>query len=84
MTEEKSVIQRIKERKWQWIGHRLRKAPRAVERKFSIGTRRDGVREEDLKDMEENSRGRDWESGKKLERSWILGPKQDLLEALCS
>jgi hypothetical protein len=43
-----------------------------------------GVREEDLKDIEENSRGRDWESGKDLERCWSLGPKQDSLEALYS
>jgi hypothetical protein len=33
--------------------------------------------------MEENCRRRDWESGKDLERSWSLGPKQDLQEALC-
>jgi hypothetical protein len=29
--------------------------------------------------MEENGR-RDWKSGKDLERSWRLGPKQDPLE----
>jgi hypothetical protein len=38
--------------------------------------------------MEENSRRRDWKSGKDLERSWGLGPEQDLMEmlveALCS
>jgi hypothetical protein len=32
--------------------------------------------------MEENGRGRDWESGKDLERRWSLGPKQDLPEML--
>jgi hypothetical protein len=32
--------------------------------------------------MEENGRRRDWKSGKDLERSWRLGPKQDPLETL--
>jgi hypothetical protein len=32
-------------------------------------------------DIEDNGR-RDWESGKDLERSWSLGPKQDVLEML--
>jgi hypothetical protein len=32
--------------------------------------------------MEENSRRRDWKSGKDLERSWSLGPEQDLVEML--
>jgi hypothetical protein len=31
---------------------------------------------------EENSRRRDWKSGKDLERRWSLGPKQDPLEML--
>jgi hypothetical protein len=31
--------------------------------------------------MEENGR-RDWKSGKDLERSWSLGPKQDPVEML--
>jgi hypothetical protein len=32
--------------------------------------------------MEGNGRRRDWESGKYMERSWSLGPKQDPLEML--
>jgi hypothetical protein len=32
--------------------------------------------------MEEKGRGRYWKSGKDLERSWSLGPKQDPLEML--
>jgi hypothetical protein len=32
--------------------------------------------------MEEKGRRRDWESGKGLERSWSLGPKQDPLQIL--
>jgi hypothetical protein len=32
--------------------------------------------------LEENSRRRYLKSGKDLERSWSLGPKQDLLEML--
>jgi hypothetical protein len=32
--------------------------------------------------MEKNSRRRDWKSGKNLERSWSLGPKQDPVEML--
>jgi hypothetical protein len=32
--------------------------------------------------MEETGRRRDWKSGKGLERSWSLGPKQDLMEML--
>jgi hypothetical protein len=30
--------------------------------------------------MEENSRRRDWKSGKDLKRSWSPGPEQDPLE----
>jgi hypothetical protein len=40
------------------------------------------VREEDGEETEENSRRRDWESGKDLERSWSLGPEQGPLEML--
>jgi hypothetical protein len=32
--------------------------------------------------MEENGRRRDWESGKDMERSWSLDPKQVPLEML--
>jgi hypothetical protein len=32
--------------------------------------------------MEENGRRRDCESGKDLERSWSLGPREDPLEIL--
>jgi hypothetical protein len=32
--------------------------------------------------MEENGRRGDWKSGRDLERSWRLGPKQDQLEML--
>jgi hypothetical protein len=32
--------------------------------------------------MEENGRRRDRKSGKDLERSWSLGPEQDLVEML--
>jgi hypothetical protein len=32
---KKPVIEQIRDRKWQWIGHSLRKDPQAVERKFS-------------------------------------------------
>jgi hypothetical protein len=48
----------------------------------SIGTVKDGVREEDLKDMKEKGRRRDWESRKDPERSWSLDQKQDSLEML--
>jgi hypothetical protein len=33
--------------------------------------------------MEVKGRRRDWKSGKDLERSWSLGPKQDQVEMLC-
>jgi hypothetical protein len=32
MAKGEPIIQQIKERKWQWIGHSLRKHPQAVER----------------------------------------------------
>jgi hypothetical protein len=32
MPKEKPAIQQIKDRKWQWIGHRLRQDPLTVER----------------------------------------------------
>jgi hypothetical protein len=32
MAKEKPIIQQIKERKWQWIGHALRKDPQVIER----------------------------------------------------
>jgi hypothetical protein len=32
--------------------------------------------------MEGSGRRRDWKSGKDLERSWSLGPKQDPLKML--
>jgi hypothetical protein len=32
MAEEKPIIQQIRERRWQWIGHALKKDPQAIER----------------------------------------------------
>jgi hypothetical protein len=32
MAKNKPVIQQIKERKWKWIGHTLRKDSQAIER----------------------------------------------------
>jgi hypothetical protein len=48
MAKDKTIIQQIKRRQWKWTGHTLRKDLHAVE-KFSIGTFRDGVTDEDLK-----------------------------------
>jgi hypothetical protein len=76
MAKQKPIIQQIKDRKWKWIGRNLREFHKRQRGKFSIGTSRDDVREEDLKDMEKNSRKRGWESVKDLERSWSLGPKK--------
>jgi hypothetical protein len=32
MAKEKPIIRRIREKKWKWIGHSLRKDPQAIER----------------------------------------------------
>jgi hypothetical protein len=32
MAKEKPIIQQMKERKWQWMGHTLRKDPQVIER----------------------------------------------------
>jgi hypothetical protein len=32
MAKEQSIIQQIKERKWKWIGHTLRKDSQAIDR----------------------------------------------------
>jgi hypothetical protein len=34
MAKDKTIIQQIKERKWQWIGHALRKDSQAIERQL--------------------------------------------------
>jgi hypothetical protein len=49
MAKEKPIIQQIKDRTWQWIGHTLRKGSQAIERQFSIGILGDDVRDEDLR-----------------------------------
>jgi hypothetical protein len=51
----------------------LRKDSQTIERQ---------VREEDLEGMEENGRREEWKSGKDVETSWGLGPKQNPLEIL--
>jgi hypothetical protein len=49
MAKEKQLIQQIKERKWKWTGHTLRKDSQVKERQVLNWNPRDVIREEDLR-----------------------------------
>jgi hypothetical protein len=80
MAEEKLIIQQMKEWKWKWIGHPLRKDSQATERRV-LSWNLQGQRNR-RRPKRTWRRTVELEKWKDLEINWSLGPKQDPLEML--
>jgi hypothetical protein len=79
-TGEKPLELRIKNRKWKWIGHTIRKDENAVER-IALDWNPQGTRKT-KEDLEEASYGRGTERRKDVEGGEEVGSRQKSLEKL--